>query len=204
MQTNPRVGIVGAGALGSTLADHLSGAGIETLVTCSHPPTALAGRLAGLGPLVLSADFEDVVSQEIVILAVPWSSIPNVLRRVADWESRVLIDATNATDAEAMQMLENMGRCSSELVADLAPGAHVVKAFNAIPAVELAERPAIGAARRAIFYAGDHQRARRQVGRLIAATGFAGIDLGGLAVGGRLLQPPTGPLYAVSLLRPPE
>lgn len=203
METFPRVGIIGAGAIGKALAGHFALAGIETLVSSARPPWMLADVLAMLGPLVIAASLQETVSQELVILAVPWDRVESVLAQVPDWEARVLIDATNAVRADGTGMIDLKGRASSLIVADLAPGAYVVKAFNTLPASILAQSPGIGAARRVIFYSGDHQRSRQQVGRLIAAIGFSGIDLGRLETGGLLQQPPSGPLSRFNLLQLP-
>lgn len=203
METPPRVGIIGAGAIGKALTGHFALAGIETLISSTRPPWALTQVLAGLGPLVLATNFEETVSQELVVLAVPWDRVEPVLAQVSDWEARVLIDATNAVRADGSDTIDLKGRSSSRLVADLAPGAYVVKAFNTLPAAILAQSPGIGAARRVIFYSGDHLRSRQQVGRLIAAIGFSGIDLGNLETGGLLQQPPSGALSRFNLLQLP-
>ena len=52
-----------------------------------------------------------------------------------------------------------------------------------------------------LFYAGDDAQAKAEVGALIDRLGFFGIDLGMLAVGGRLVQFPGGPLSALDLVK---
>lgn len=163
-----------------------------------------AGGLEGLSTpvgdgTVSATTLRQATEEDIVFLSVSWSQLGETLAAVADWESRILIDATNAIlpGAEAANL---GGRTSSEIVSDLSPGAQVVKAFNTLPAEVLAE-PVHAEGSRIVFLAGDHLRAKVEVGRLIARLGFAGIDLGGLSSGGRLYQFPDGPLWGQSLIK---
>ncbi|MCY1561261.1 hypothetical protein D9M68_984920 [compost metagenome] len=81
------------------------------------------------------------------------------------------------------------------------PGARVVKAFNHLRPELLAADPAERGGQRVLFFAGDDAQAKAEVGALIGRLGFAGIDLGTLAVGGRLTQFPGGPLPTLELVR---
>lgn len=54
---------------------------------------------------------------------------------------------------------------------------------------------------RVLFYSGDEARSKAEVGALIAKLGFAGIDLGPVSVGGKLVQFPGGPLPALNLVK---
>src|SRR6202042_1430871 len=77
---------------------------------------------------------QQAAEQDLVVLAVNWSSVQTALFSVADWKGRILVDATNRVASYRPLALGNIsGRTSSEIVADLAPGARVVKAFNSVP-----------------------------------------------------------------------
>jgi predicted dinucleotide-binding enzyme len=52
-----------------------------------------------------------------------------------------------------------------------------------------------------LFYSGDDARAKGEVAALIAKLGFAGVDLGTIAVGGKLTQFPGGPLPAINFVK---
>jgi hypothetical protein len=93
------------------------------------------------------------------------------------------------------------GRSSSEVVAAQAPGARVVKAFNTLPPPVLRADPHEAGGRRAIVMSGDDSAAKETVASLIDRMGFASIDLGTLAVGGRLQQFPGGPFPTLNLIR---
>ncbi|MDR5777860.1 hypothetical protein QCE63_00270 [Caballeronia sp. LZ065] len=53
--------------------------------------------------------------------------------------------------------------------------------------------------KRVLFYSGDDPDAKAAIGLLIDRLGFFGIDLGSLAMGGRFVQFPGGPLPALNL-----
>jgi 8-hydroxy-5-deazaflavin:NADPH oxidoreductase len=80
-------------------------------------------------------------------------------------------------------------------------GARLVKAFNHLKADVLASDPRADGGRRVLFYSGDDSAAKAEVRALIDRVGFAGIDLGPLALGGRLSQFPGGPLPNQNLVK---
>jgi 8-hydroxy-5-deazaflavin:NADPH oxidoreductase len=125
---------------------------------------------------------------------VPWDSVPEAVNGL-DWNSQVVIDASNDWAADDLQ-----GRTSSELVADLVGGARLVKAANTLGADVLGSDPREGGGRRVLFLSGDHPDAKATVTELFEDAGFAVIDLGDLATGGELQQI-HHPLAGVDLIR---
>jgi predicted dinucleotide-binding enzyme len=85
------------------------------------------------------------------------------------------------------------------VVAALAPGARVVKAFNSIVTARFNEGPVKNGGRRVIFVSGDHPEPTDFIKSLIESFGFAAVYLGGLATGGRLQQA-GGPLAGRDLV----
>ena len=67
----------------------------------------------------------------------------------------------------------------------LVPGARVVKAFNHLEVTALVE-PELSGGQRVLFYSGDDDAAKAEVRKLIESIGFFPVDLGSLAVGGKL------------------
>jgi predicted dinucleotide-binding enzyme len=114
-------------------------------------------------------------------------------------QGRIVIDATNRCCCRASGWHRSAAALSSALVQTFVPGARLVKAFNTLP-------PALSPPSRARGAAGAWCSSRtttRREGRggRCRAPGFAGIDLGTPADGGRLQQFPGGPLPALDLLR---
>lgn len=85
------------------------------------------------------------------------------------------------------------------MVAGLAPGARVVKAFNSIVTARFNEGPIKNGGRRVIFVSGDHPEPTDFIKGLIESFGFVAVHLGGLATGGRLQQA-GGPLAGRDLV----
>ena len=112
-----------------------------------------------------------------------------------------MIDANNPIEAPLFRPADLKTRSSTEVLADLVPGAHVVKAFNHLKPALLAGDPRAEGGRRVLFHAGDDGAAKAEVTALIERLGFFGLDLGTLVGGGRLLQFSGGPLPAHNLVR---
>ena len=91
--------------------------------------------------------------------------------------------------------------CLVEIVADLVPERVCVKGFNTLLAEILGSDPKVNGGQRVIVFSGDDAEAKKEFQRLVSAAGFAGIDLGGLATGGRLQQFPGGPFAAINLIK---
>ena len=195
-----QIGILGAGTIGAGVGRFFAAAGWRVAISSAHGPGALAGAAAGLGPDAAPVTVGEAIRSEAVLLATPWTAVETVMRDAPPWNGRVLIDATNAIKTYAPPRIElyDFGtQTSSEVVAGLAPGARVVKAFNHLPFFQLTA-PVHDGERRATFLCGDDARAKADVAAVLEHSGFAPIDLGGLRAGG-LLQQVGGPLASIDL-----
>jgi predicted dinucleotide-binding enzyme len=193
-----RIGIIGGGNIGLAFAKTLSRAGIAATIANSRGPDSLKESVAALGPTIKPGTREQAAAAEI---AVNWSKLPQAVAGLPPWRGRIVIDANNPIEAPLFKPVDLHGRISSEVVADLVSGARLVKAFNHLKAEVLASDPRADGGRRVLFYSGDDSAAKAEVGSLIDRVGFAGIDLGPLALGGRLAQFPGGPLPNQNLLK---
>lgn len=195
------IGIIGAGNIGRAIAEALAGKGIAVTLSNSRGPDSLAASVAELGPHVTAGTREEAAAKDIVFVAVNWSKLPGALAGLPPFGGRIVVDANNPVEAPLFKPAELGGRASSEVFADLVPGARVVKAFNHLLPQLLTADPTSEGGRRVLFYSGDDAGAKAAVGALIERLGFFGIDLGSLAVGGRLVQFPGGPLPALNLVK---
>jgi predicted dinucleotide-binding enzyme len=195
------IGIIGSGAIGTAFARTLARAGIEATISNSRGPESLNDLVQELGPSIKAGTREQAARADIVLVAVNWAKLPAALAGLPEWSGRILVDANNPIEAPLFKPVDLKGRVSSEVVADLVPGARVVKAFNHLRAEVLAGNPQSDGGRRVLFYSGNDSAAKAEVAALIDRIGFAGIDLGSLADGGRLAQFPGGPLPNQNLVK---
>lgn len=192
--------IIGSGAIGAALARQFARKGVRVRIANSRGPETLTDLARELGPSIQPSTLEQALAADIIVLAVPFRSVPKVVGGVADWQGRIVVDATNAIDFPAFRPSDLGGRLSSEVIADLVPGARLVKAFNTLPAALLAEAPDGDGERRVIFLSGDDGAANADVARLIERLGYAPIGLGSITAGGRLQQF-AGPLMVHNLIK---
>ena len=190
-----RIGFIGAGTLTKTFGRHLINAGHEIIVSNSRGPETLGGLVADLGPGATAGTKTQAAESDVVILATNWVNVPEALKNI-DWHGRILIDATNAhmdrkpdisPEAVNRSIAALKGRTSSEMVAELAVGARLVKSISNMPMAWIQDfsshKP-----KTVIFTSGDDSEAKKIVIDLIDSIGFVAIDLGSLAKGGAMQQ----------------
>ena len=126
-----RFGTIGAGAVALGFAREALRAGHQVVLSNRQGPDSLAGAVARLGNGASAATIAEAASLEYVLFAVPWPNVEGALRGLPPWNGRVLIDATNPFSAYSPELvLADLGdKGASEVVAALAPGARVAKAF---------------------------------------------------------------------------
>jgi predicted dinucleotide-binding enzyme len=210
-----RIGFIGAGSVTKVMGRHLLNAGHTIAICNSRGPETLGALIDELGPGATAETKDQVVRSDVVIIAVRWVQAEEALRGV-DWNGRILIDAMNAhaelegdTSLEGVTksraVLARTGLTSSELVAQWAPGARLVKSISNMPMEWItdfsADKP-----RTVLFASGDDAEAKYLVIDMLNDVGFAAIDLGSLAVGGAMHQvgaPLSGlDLHFIRRLRP--
>ena len=192
-----KFGFIGAGTVAQTIARHLLPFGHEVVLSNSRGPDTLGDVVEALGSGARAGTPQDAADQDVTVLAVTWDKVDAALASVPDWGGRVLIDTTNRLEGDPPGVGDVSGRTSSELVADRAPGARVIKAFNNVPMAWISDfsrdKP-----RTVLFLSGDDAAAKAPLRTALQEVGFGCIDLGSLAVGGRLQQV-GGPLGGVEL-----
>ncbi|MEH2425268.1 MAG: NAD(P)-binding domain-containing protein [Nostoc sp.] len=188
-----KVGFIGAGTVTGTFGRHLLTAGHSIVVSNSRGPETLADFVADLGSGAIAGTKQQAAECDVVILATNWVRVADALKGV-DWRGRILIDATNAhVDAVPDISLAGVtrsraalkGRTSSEMVAEIAVGARLVKSISNMPMAWIQDfspnKPRI-----VIFTSGDDHEAKQLVIELINSTGLVAVDLGSLATGGAM------------------
>jgi 8-hydroxy-5-deazaflavin:NADPH oxidoreductase len=182
-----RIGFIGDGTLTKTFGRHLINAGHEIIVSNSRGPETLAGLVADLGPAATAGTRKQAAEGDVVTLATNWVNVPEALKNI-DWHGRILIDATNAhmdpkPDISPKGVNRSIaalnGRTSSEMVAEMAAGARLVKSISNMPMAWIQDFSS---------HKPKTVEAKRIVVDLIDSVGFVAIDLGSLAKGGAMHQ----------------
>jgi 8-hydroxy-5-deazaflavin:NADPH oxidoreductase len=185
-----KIGFIGAGTVAQSIAKSAIQAGHEVVLSARRGPQALRDIVAELGPKASADSVREVARLDLVVLAVPWLQVPSALEGLPNWAGRILVDSTNPfTQYEPELLLADLGDTgASEIVAAHAPGARVIKAFNAIRMEHYDKGPKFHDGKRVIFVSGDDRDAKAVVIGLVKEFGYAPVDLGGLVEGGRMQQ----------------
>lgn len=195
------IGIIGAGGIGQAFAAQVTKAGYDVILSNSRGPESLMEVVSQLGPRAKAVTRQEAAQAEVVLVSVRWSKLPEALADLPAWNGRIVIDANNPIIEPGFRAAELGGRTSSEIVASFVSGARVVKVANTLPRALLATDPRQGGGRRVLFMSGDDADAKAQVSGILDKAGFATVDVGSLASGGRLHQVPGGLLTNLNLIK---
>jgi 8-hydroxy-5-deazaflavin:NADPH oxidoreductase len=195
--------IIGSGNIGAAVARHFARLDLDVAVATAKGPAAVQRLVEGIGPRVVPTELSEALRADVVILAVPFEAVKDLVSQIDDWAGRIIVDATNAIDYTDFSPADLGGRPSSDIVAEWAVNGRVVKAFGHTWAKVLARDPSDGhGGRRVLFVSGNDSDANAQIAQLIDQMGFAPIDLGRNDHGG-LLQQFGGPLTTRSFISQP-
>ncbi|WAC13588.1 NADPH-dependent F420 reductase [Dyadobacter pollutisoli] len=195
-----KIGIIGTGAIGGTIAKKMVAAGHHVKVSNSDQGDKLNARAVALG--ASPATIENVVKDvDVIILSVPTVAIPtlpkDLFKKVPD--NVIVVDTSNYypfRDAD-IEEIKN-GKVESVWVSEQL-GRPVIKAFNNLLAETLengGKEP--GAKDRiAMAVAGDHAEAKKVIVGLVNDAGFDAVDSGDLSESWK--HQPGTPAYCTEL-----
>ena len=181
-----RLGIVGAGRVGTTIGRAAIAAGYDVTISGSGPAERIALIVEVLAPGARAVSTDEVVRHaDLIILAVPmhrFRELPHDL-----FAAKILIDAMNyweEIDGADPELATAPGG-TSVVVQEWFPLARVVKSLNHITyyKFDAGRRPHGAPGRIAIAAAGDDRAAVAAVMQLIDRLGFDAVDAGPLEAG---------------------
>lgn len=194
-----KIGIIGTGAIGSTLAEKLSKAGHQIKVTNTRAMPELEKIAASLG--ATAATIQDVVKDvDAIIFSMPFNAykdLPeNLLKEVP--QDVVVMDTSNYYPFRDGEIAELEHISESVYISEIL-NRPLVKVFNNILEYTLKHngKPASAQNRIAISIAGDNEEHKKVVAQLVDQTGFDTVDGGNLAESWR--QQPGTPAYCTEL-----
>lgn len=197
-----KIGIIGAGNIGSTLARKLAACGHDVKLANSKDPQSIQALADELGARAVTKEGA-VADVDVVILSIPFAKYPDLRDTLSKaCESTVVIDTSNYYPVRdgAIKEIDD-GKAESVWISEQI-GRPVVKAWNAVLAATLVEQgqPAGSSSRLALPVAGDNVIAVAIAQRLVEDTGFDALATGGLE--GSWRQQPGTPAYCTELTLP--
>ena len=175
------IGIVGSGQVGGALGKRWAQAGHKVVFGSRNPASA---PMQALGAVSLP---EAVSASEVVLLATPGEAAREAIEGSGSYAGKILIDATNPLLPGLTGLAIGTTTSAAEQVAQWAPGARVVKAFNTV-GYNIMENPRFGQESAVMFYCGNDAPAKQIVHQLAADLGFDPVDAGPLTRA-RVLEP---------------
>jgi predicted dinucleotide-binding enzyme len=180
-----KIGIIGTGAIGGTVARKLAAAGHSVIVSNAEGPEATKAFADEIG--ATAVEVRDAVRDvDAVIISLPTPAVANLPNDLFDGvpDDVVVVDTSNyypgLRDAEIPEL--SAGTVESVWVSEQL-GRPVIKAFNNVIAYSLAEhgRAQGDPSRLAVAVSGDDTRAKELIMSLVDDVGFDPVDAGRLA-----------------------
>jgi 8-hydroxy-5-deazaflavin:NADPH oxidoreductase len=176
------IAVIGTGFVGSALGPRLAEAGHEVIYGSRDPSRQdVADLVARTGESAAATTPAEAARRaSIVVLALPWNAVEDVVRDLGDLSGKIIIDPTNPrTTAEDGYRDYPFDSSNAERIQRLAPGAIVVKAFNTLAAATMSD-PTIATGPVTVPIVGDDADAKRTVAAMARAIGLEAIDVGPL------------------------
>jgi len=174
------IAIIGAGNVGRSLATAFVRAG-HTVTIASRDPEDAEAIATATGATVSRSNLEAVSGASVVVLAVPFSSAPDIAAEIGQAVSgNIVVDATNRMSFGVNGPDIDTTTSNAEELAALLPHAKVVKAFNTLFASNQSD-PIADGVRLDGYVAADDPAARTLVLELVESIGLQPVDVGPLA-----------------------
>jgi predicted dinucleotide-binding enzyme len=182
-----KIGIVGAGSLGTALAKRLTLAGHDVMLSYSRSSEKLAATAADFG--VEHGTPANVKAwADVVALAVPWAAVGDAVAQLGDLRDAILWDCTNALKPDLSGLEVGTTTSGAEELQLLATGARVVKGIPTFAELLHSDDPLVAGKPAGLFVASDDTDAKAIVSGLMTDLPGTVVDAGGLRAS-RYLEP---------------
>lgn len=194
-----KIGIIGAGLIGKSLAQKLSSKGHQILIANSRgPETITFANDANIKAVELAETTKNV---DAVIITIPYGKVAQLPKDLFNsLEEHVAVIETMNYFPHRDGIIDEIekGKAHSVWVQEQL-GRPVIKAFNNIVAHSFAKfgKPSGAAERIALTVAGDNEAQKNVAKKLVDETGFDTYDTGSIADSWR--QQPGSPVYCTDL-----
>lgn len=176
-----KIGIIGSGTVGGALGKGLARKGHSVKFSSRQPQgEKMQALVVEAGPNASAGTAAETLAfGQLIVVAMPWGALETTVTSAGNWATKTVMDATNRFGPSPS------GLSAAEDLAQLTPGAKVVKAFNTIGAEQMVD-PHFGDQRPTMFIAGDDSDAKATVSKLTEELGFEVVDVGPLNTAGML------------------
>ena len=176
------IGVIGTGRVGGALGPRFGDLGYTVVYGSRDPGSDKVRKLVARSGDGASATSQREAAQQadIILLAVPWRATEEVVKSLGDLDGKIIMDAVNPLQRADDGLLEmGVDTSAAQMVQSWAPGARVVKTFNNINFMVMAD-PAAAGGPVTVPLAGDDAEAKAQVRQIVEALGFETVDVGPL------------------------
>jgi len=178
-----KIGIIGTGHIGGTLAKLWVAAGHEVLISSRHPEQ-LRPLAQSLGPKArVGTPREAALFGDVVLESVPYGALPQLGQDLkAELAGKIVLDTANPYPQRDGDMALEVRRVGTGVASPrYLPGVRLVRAFNAINSDDLAKDAHRAGQPIAIPLAGDDAEALAVAQRLVRDAGFEPVVVGPLS-----------------------
>lgn len=181
-----KIAILGTGNMAAGLAEVLAPKH-EVYVGGKDPAKAAAIADKAANGVIGGGLAAVVKLAEVVILALPYAAIAEVLHSVGDIDGKVLVDISNPVTEDFQNLSIGLTSSAAEEIQKQAPNAQVVKAFNTIFA-PLLNIDARQNKQLQVFIASDYDVAKQVITEIVSSIAFKAVDAGALK-NARFIEP---------------
>jgi predicted dinucleotide-binding enzyme len=172
--------IIGTGNMARGIATRALG-GDNSVTLLGHETATATALAADLNGDVATGIVGDPVNGDLVVLAIPYDAIDDVLGRyVGQLDGKTVVDITNPVDFSTFTPLDVEAGSAAQEIAEKVPSAKVVKAFNTTFAGTLVAGTVAGE-QLDVLIASDDEQAKASVMQLVESGGLRAVDAGPLA-----------------------
>jgi predicted dinucleotide-binding enzyme len=178
-----RIGIIGAGNIGSTIGGLWIKSGHPVMFSSRHPDE-LKDMVAKLGSLAQAGTVEQAIAfGDALFIAVPYGAIPQIGKDYSTAiKGKVMLDACNAVSARDGAVADEVEQNGIGVTTQkYFPDARVVRAFNTMSYMIFAREANRADPKLAIPIAGDDSQAVQVAASLVRDAGFDPVVVGKLA-----------------------
>jgi predicted dinucleotide-binding enzyme len=192
-----KIGIVGAGNLGTGLAKLLSPKGHQVLISYSRDASKLQATAKGLG-IKAGTVAEAVAFADVIVLATPYAAAEDALKQAGSPAAgKILWDCTNPMKADFSGLVLGTTTSAGEQIAQRASWAKVVKAIPPFAEVLHSGNLNLGGGKPGVFVCSDDAPSREVIAKLVTDLGAEPVIAGPLALS-RYVEPANMLLVALA------